>query len=67
MTYPATLQAYYDAHDRMMDAHRGYWPGEDIYLRRYKEARAAAVRDGLLPETPQFDVGGKGELVEAVI
>ena len=57
MTDP-TLQAYYDAHDVMMDAHRGNWPGELVFIERYKVARYNAVKAGLIPEQPQFDVEG---------
>lgn len=58
MTDP-TLQAYYDAHDRMMNAERhhnsvpGWWA---FCFGCYKVARYNAVRAGLIPETPQFDV-----------
>lgn len=60
MTDP-TLQAYYDAHDLMMDAERyrnsvPVWWAQDHGL--YKIARYNAVRAGLIPETPQFDVEG---------
>jgi hypothetical protein len=55
MTYPPELQAYYDAHDAMMDAERlGYdaiWPG---YYGYYKVARYNAVKAGYLLETPEF-------------
>ena len=55
MTYPRKLQAYYDAHDRMMDAERwGYdamWP---VQYGLYKVARYDAVKAGYLPETPEF-------------
>jgi hypothetical protein len=54
MTYPQELQAYYDAHDRMMDAHRGHWPGELTFIKKYKAARRAAVKAGYLPEQPEF-------------
>jgi hypothetical protein len=54
MTYPKELQAYYDAHDRMMDAHRGHWPDELTFIERYKAARRAAVEAGYLPEKPEF-------------
>ena len=57
MTDP-TLQAYYDAHDRMMDEERAKaWSdcwAEDYGL--YKVARYNAVKAGLIPEQPQFDV-----------
>lgn len=57
MTDP-TLQAYYDAHDRMLDVERrGFpfrmWP---VHYGDYKVARYNAVKAGLIPETPQFDV-----------
>jgi hypothetical protein len=55
MTYPQELQAYYDAHDFMMDAERGvkfsnwaFWYGF------YKVARYNAVKAGYLPEQPEF-------------
>jgi hypothetical protein len=54
MTYPPELQAYYDAHARMMDAHRAHWPGELVFIKTYKVARYAAVNAGYLPETPEF-------------
>lgn len=55
MTYPPELQAYYDAHDRTMDAERwgyGLWWAEAYGL--YKVARYNAVKAGYLPETPEF-------------
>jgi hypothetical protein len=56
MTYPPELQAYYDAHDAMMDEERaGQWSNcwaEDYGL--YKVARYNAVKAWLLPETPEF-------------
>lgn len=58
MTDP-TLQAYYDAHDAMMNAERHHnsvpvcW-AQDYGL--YKIARYNAVKAGLIPEQPQFDV-----------
>ena len=55
MTDP-TLQAYYDAHDWMMDSHRGSWSDELDYRTFYRIARTEAVEAGLIPETPQFDV-----------
>ena len=55
MIRPLELQAYYDAHDRMMDAHRGYWPGEQVFVERYKNARYNAVKAGYLPEQPEFE------------
>jgi hypothetical protein len=58
MTYPPELQAYYDAHDAMMDeernkaAHRhGWWIWQ---FGLYKVARYNAVKAGYLPETPEF-------------
>jgi hypothetical protein len=56
MTYPPELQAYYDAHERMMDAERWdslrhHWPR--LYG-LYKVARYNAVKAWLLPETPEF-------------
>jgi hypothetical protein len=54
MTYPPELQAYYDAHDEMMDAHRGHWPGEMRFINKYKIARYNAVKAGYLPEQPEF-------------
>ena len=51
MTDP-TLQAYYDAHDAMMDALRQHERTIDLY----KAARLNAVKAGLIPEQPQFDV-----------
>ena len=58
MTDPI-LQAYYDAHDRMMDCERGrgaaWWPTN---YGDYKVARYNAVKAGLIPEQPQFDVEG---------
>jgi len=54
MTYPPELQAYYDAHDWMMDAHRAHWPREPVYYGYYKVARYNAVKAGYLPETPEF-------------
>ena len=61
MTYsrtsaPKELQAYYNAHDHMMDQERaqdpyGCW-AEDWGL--YKIARYNAVKAGYLPETPEF-------------
>ena len=50
MTDPI-LQAYYDAHDAMMDALRHHERMIDLY----KAARLNAVKAGLIPETPQFD------------
>jgi hypothetical protein len=54
MTDP-TMQAYYDAHDEMMDAERGHWPGELVFIERYRVARYAAVKAGLIPEQPEFE------------
>ena len=55
MTDP-TLQAYYDAHDRMMDAERNSGPFTwALQHGNYKVARYNAVRAGLIPEQPQFD------------
>ena len=56
MTYPKELQAYYDAHDVMMDwEHKSFW---DVGWARafglYKIARYNAVKAHLLPETPEF-------------
>jgi hypothetical protein len=57
MTYPKELQDYYDAHDRMMDAERGWnslhyhWP---LFFGLYKIARYNAVKAGYLPEQPEF-------------
>ena len=52
-----TLQAYYDAHDAMMDAERGAGPNTWALLYgAYKVARYNAARAGLISETPQFDV-----------
>ena len=54
-----TLQAYYDAHDAMMDAEcydgisKESWA---MWTGLYKIARYNAVKAGLIPETPQFDV-----------
>ena len=61
MTDPI-LQAYYDAHDRMTDFEGmdrceswfNYWWAQEYGL--YKVARYNAVKAGLIPETPQFDV-----------
>lgn len=57
MTDP-TLQAYYDAHERMMDAEYYGIMAEPwaMWTGLYKVARYNAVRAGLIPETPQFDV-----------
>lgn len=61
MTNP-TLQAYYDFHDAMMDEERSqegrhdWWWAQAYGL--YKIARYNAVKAGLIPETPQFDVEG---------
>ena len=60
MTDP-TLQAYYDAHDWMMNVERKggpdwQWP---VAYGLYKVARYNAVKAGLIPETPQFDVEDK--------
>jgi len=56
MTDPI-LQAYYNAHEQMMDCERGkgpvWWP---VNYGLYKVARYNAVKAGLIPETPQFDV-----------
>ena len=56
MTYPPELQAYYDAHDEMIDTERlDYGPNAwALYYGRYKVARYNAVRGGYLPETPEF-------------
>ena len=56
MKRPTQLQAYYDAHDRMMDAERrDYGPHLwALYYGLYKVARYAAVKAGYLPETPEF-------------
>ena len=60
MTYPPELQAYYDAHDALMDLERYIercgkrrcdW---GLYYGDYKVARYAAVKAGYLPETPEF-------------
>lgn len=64
MTYPQELQAYYDAHDEMMDEERwsdlpndpdsppiDYWA---MYLGQYKIVRYNAVKAGYLPEQPEF-------------
>lgn len=56
MTYPRELQAYYDAHDDMMDAHR-YTEGRWLEAQTwgfYKFARQRAVEAGYLPERPEF-------------
>jgi len=60
MTDPI-LKTYYDAHDAMMDAERedirhplpGWWA---FCFGLYKVNRYNAVKAGLIPETPQFDV-----------
>ena len=62
MTDPI-LQAYYDAHDRMMVAEQNH--GEELTeysdhnwgmaYGLYKIARYNAVEAGLIPETPQFE------------
>ena len=56
MTYPQELQAYYDAHDAMMDEER--WKSPNAYwimqFGIYKVARYAAVKAGYLPEQPEF-------------
>lgn len=63
MTYPHELQAYYDAHDFMMDEELwsdipddpdlsiNYWA---MYWGEYKIARYNAVKAGYLPEKPEF-------------
>ena len=56
MTHPKELQAYYDAHDRMMDAERrgaglNIW---SLQYGAYKIARYNAVKAGYLPEQPEF-------------
>jgi len=56
VTYPPELQAYFRAHDEMIDAeHSGervdYWA---LYYGLYKVARYNAVKAGYLPETPEF-------------
>ena len=58
MPHPPELQAYYDAHDAMMDEERskapsrlGWWIWQ---LGIYKVARYNAVKAGYLPETPEF-------------
>lgn len=59
MTDPI-LQAYYDAHDDLMDEERMdgditcVWWAQAYGL--YKIDRHNAVKAGLIPETPQFDV-----------
>ena len=56
MTYPHELQAYYDAHDRMMNAERRN-TGPNTWALQYgcyKIARYAAVKAGYLPEQPEF-------------
>lgn len=63
MTDP-TLQAYYAAHDRMNSWERKCGEGDSeldeidwaIRYGLYKVARYNAVKAGLIPETPQFDV-----------
>lgn len=56
MTDPI-LQAYYDAHDNMMDGELfDYEIAWMYFYGEYKVARYNAVRAGLIPETPQFDV-----------
>lgn len=56
MTDP-TLQAYYDAHDNMMDGELfDYEIGWVYFYGEYKVARYNAVKAGLIPEQPQFDV-----------
>lgn len=59
MTDP-TLQAYYDAHDAMIDhecakadTRSPWW---EMTYGIYKVARYNAVKAGLIPEQPQFDV-----------
>ena len=57
MTDPI-LQVYYDAHDRMMGCERHNY-GRNMWALQYglyKVARYNAVKAGLIPETPQFDV-----------
>jgi hypothetical protein len=60
MTYPKELQAYYDAHDAMMDEERaGQWSWSKGSRRaedygHYKVARYNAVKAGYLPEQPEF-------------
>jgi hypothetical protein len=67
MTYPPELQAYYGAHDRMMDAerselmlgggsHSATWASAtwSLCYGDYKIARYNAVQAGYLPETPEF-------------
>ena len=59
MTDPI-LQAYYDHHDAMVDEERTegdrhtWWWAQAYGL--YKIARYNAVKAGLIPEQPQFDV-----------
>lgn len=59
MTDPI-LQAYYDAHDAMTDRERAEThnlsPWWAMAYGNYKVARYNAVKAGLIPETPQFDV-----------
>ncbi len=55
MTYPQELQAYYDAHDRMMDAERkGQFDTWPFWYGLYKVTRYNAVKAGYLPEQPEF-------------
>jgi hypothetical protein len=56
MTYPPELQAYYDAHDWMMDSERteASWTCWADDFGHYKVARYAAVKAGYLPEQPEF-------------
>ena len=58
MTYPKELQAYYDAHDAMIDMECAkasnlllWWA---VTYGEYKIARYNAVKAGYLPETPEF-------------
>ena len=56
MTDPI-LQAYYDAHDARMEGEFfNYETGWAVRYGLYKVARYNAVKAGLIPETPQFDV-----------
>ena len=57
MTYPRELQAYYDAHDWMMDTERSVGPRQEFWdydYGTYKVARYNAVKAGYLPEQPEF-------------
>ena len=61
MTDPI-LQAYYDAHDDMIDAERYDGISKEswaMWTGLCKVARYNAVKAGLIPETPQFDAEDK--------